>query len=115
MSTLHVISGKYKDKPLKVLEGRSIRPTSGRVKESLFNILQFRITGISMLDIFAGTGQIGIEALSRGAKSVTFTDLEDTYLQKNLRRCGCDKEAEVCRGEFNSTLYRLLDMHRKYD
>lgn len=104
MSTLRIIGGKYKQRALASPQGWTVRPTSGRVKESLFNILQFRLPGARVLELFAGTGQIGIEALSRGAEKAVFVEQDITYLQENLRRCGCAEQAEVRRGDFRTVL-----------
>lgn len=71
---MRVITGKAKGKRLKTLEGMDTRPTTDRVKEGLFNIIQFDIPESRVLDLFAGSGQIGIEALSRGAKYAVFND-----------------------------------------
>lgn len=71
---MRIISGKFKGKKLKEFDGLSVRPTSDRAREALFNILSFDVVESSFLDLFAGTGAIGIEALSRGAKTVEFID-----------------------------------------
>ena len=71
---MRVITGTIRGKRLKEPEGMDIRPTTDKVKESVFNIIQFRVPDARMLDLFAGTGQMGIEALSRGASEVVFTD-----------------------------------------
>ena len=71
---MRIIAGKYRGVPLYEFEGYEVRPTSDRAKESLFNILQFSIVGKSFLDLFCGSGSIGIEAISRGAERVVFTD-----------------------------------------
>ncbi|MDR0857489.1 MAG: 16S rRNA (guanine(966)-N(2))-methyltransferase RsmD [Oscillospiraceae bacterium] len=71
---MRIISGSNRGRKLKTPPGDGIRPTGDKVKESIFNILQFDIEGRRVLDLFAGTGQLGIEALSRGAASVTFVD-----------------------------------------
>ena len=71
---MRVISGSARGKKLVSLEGNNTRPTLDRVKESLFNILQFDIADKDVLDLFAGSGAIGIEAISRGAKSAIFCD-----------------------------------------
>lgn len=71
---MRVISGNARGKKLVSLEGVNTRPTLDRVKESLFNILQFDIANKNVLDLFAGSGAIGIEAISRGAASATFCD-----------------------------------------
>ena len=71
---MRIIAGKHKGKKLKSFQGDSIRPTADRAKEALFNILSTSITDCDFLDLCAGTGAIGLEAYSRGAKSVTFVD-----------------------------------------
>lgn len=71
---MRVITGTARGKKLETLNGEEIRPTTDRVKEAVFNILQFNIEGQNFLDLFAGSGQMGIEALSRGAKKVVFID-----------------------------------------
>lgn len=76
-------------------------PTAGAVKEALFNIIQFDIEGRRVLDLFAGTGQLGIEALSRGAASCVFTDSSRQavgLVQENLRRCGLQGTVLLCDG-----------------
>ena len=72
---MRVVGGKFRGKKLKSFEGQDIRPTSDRAKEALFNILNLKINGASFLDLFCGTGSIGIEAISRGAERVVFTDV----------------------------------------
>ncbi len=72
---MRVIGGKFRGKKLKSFEGQDIRPTSDRAKESIFNIINLKINGSSFLDLFCGTGSMGIEALSRGAERVVFTDV----------------------------------------
>jgi len=71
---VRVIAGQFKSRKLKTLDGRATRPTSDRLKETLFNLLQDRIEGAVFLDCFAGSGSIGIEALSRGAAMVVFVE-----------------------------------------
>ena len=88
---MRVITGSARGKRLKTPENYDIRPTTDNVKESVFNIIQFDIEGRRVLDLFAGTGQLGIECLSRGAKSAVFVD-EDRkavkIIQDNLKACG---------------------------
>ena len=71
---MRVITGIARGKRLKTLEGADVRPTTDRVKESIFSIIQFDIEGSNVLDLFCGSGQLGIEALSRGASHVAFVD-----------------------------------------
>ena len=71
---MRIIAGKHRGRVLKEFKGREIRPTADRAKEAIFNILQTRIYGSSFLDLYCGTGNMGLEALSRGASEVTFVD-----------------------------------------
>ena len=71
---MRVITGSAKGRKLKTLSGEDVRPTTDRVKEALFSIIQFEVEGRRVLDLFAGSGQLGIEALSRGAASAVFVD-----------------------------------------
>lgn len=72
---MRVITGTARGMKLKTLEGLDVRPTTDQVKESIFSIIQFEIPGARVLDLFAGSGQLGIEALSRGASQATFVDM----------------------------------------
>ena len=78
---MRIIAGKFKGKKLKEFSGTAVRPTSDRAREALFNILSFDIANRSFLDLFAGTGAVGLEALSRGAKLVEFVDKEKQSLE----------------------------------
>ena len=71
---MRVITGEAKGRRLKTLNGDDVRPTAERVKEALFSIIQFDIEGRNVLDLFAGSGQLGIEAVSRGARRCVFVD-----------------------------------------
>ena len=79
---MRVISGQKRGKKLEALVGDTVRPTTDKVKESIFNVIQFDIFGAKFLDLFAGSGQIGIEALSRGAQLATFVDKNKCYKKK---------------------------------
>ena len=95
---MRIISGTSKGRKLLAPKNQSLRPTSDRVKESIFNILGEEIKGKVVLDLFAGTGNLGIEALSRGAKKVLFVEKGRQALrliQKNLSQCGWKKESEI--------------------
>ena len=78
---MRVITGKARGVVLKTPEGMTTRPTTDRVKEALFSIIQFDIYNAKVLDLFAGCGQLGIEALSRGAASATFVDINDALVK----------------------------------
>ena len=88
---MRVITGTARGRRLKTPEGMDIRPTTVNVKESIFNIIQFDIEGRRVLDLFAGTGQLGIECLSRGAREVVFIDQSRDavkIVKDNLKTCG---------------------------
>lgn len=88
---MRVITGTARGRKLKTPEGMDIRPTTDNVKESVFNILQFDIEGRRVLDLFAGTGQLGIECLSRGAREAVFIDQSRDavkIIRENLKTCG---------------------------
>lgn len=74
MCFMRVITGSARGRRLETLEGEDVRPTTDRIKEAVFSIIQFETEGRNFLDLFAGSGQMGIEALSRGAKSASFVD-----------------------------------------
>lgn len=93
---MRVITGTARGRKLKTPENDEIRPTTDNVKEALFNIIQFDIEGRKVLDLFAGTGQLGIEALSRGASSCVFVDEKREALRivkENLKTCGLSAPA----------------------
>ncbi len=87
MKKLRIIGGKYRSRVLSEFAGDDVRPTSDRVKESLFNILALKLYGARVLDLFSGSGALGLESLSRGAKEVVFNDCAKeslAILKKNL-------------------------------
>lgn len=96
---MRVITGTARGRRLETLEGEAVRPTAEKVKEAVFSAIQFEIQERSFLDLFAGSGQMGIEALSRGAKSAVFVDSSVKSLnivRKNLDAAGfCDKAKVV--------------------
>jgi len=92
---MRIISGDYKGRKLVKVHGSIIRPTSDRVREALFNILGSQIKKAKVLDLFAGTGALGIEALSRGADHATFIDLSCDVIHENLQLCGLEDKALV--------------------
>lgn len=99
---MRVISGSAKGRRLKSLEGNDVRPTTDKVKEAIFSAIQFDIEGRRFLDLFAGSGQMGIEALSRGAKNAVFIDGSDRavkILNENLKNTGFEANAKVIRSD----------------
>ncbi|HNZ14582.1 MAG TPA: 16S rRNA (guanine(966)-N(2))-methyltransferase RsmD [Anaerolineaceae bacterium] len=102
MATLRVISGSAKGKRLKTVPGDSTRPITDQVKEALFNILADEVLDIDILDLFGGTGAVGIEALSRGANSVLFLDTSHQaikVIKDNLQTTKFSQQATVIRGD----------------
>ena len=96
---MRVITGTCRGRRLLEPVGRDVRPTADQVKEAMFNIIQFDVEGRKVLDLFAGTGQLGIEALSRGAAECLFVDsARDSVrlVQENLRRCGLAARVLQC-------------------
>lgn len=99
---MRVITGTARGRRLRELQGLETRPTTDKVKESMFSILQFDIEGRRVLDLFAGTGQLGIEALSRGAAEATFVDRRADavkLVRENLELCGLGDRARVKQGD----------------
>ncbi len=97
---MRVITGTARGRKLKEPMGNAIRPTTDIVKEAIFSMIQFDIEGRRILDLFAGTGQLGIECLSRGAKSVTFVDQSKDAIKlvrENLEHC--DLQGEVVQAD----------------
>ena len=104
---MRVITGKARGVQLKTPEGMATRPTSDRVKEALFSIINFDIPGMTVLDLFGGTGQLGIEALSRGAEKAVFVDASEAackLIRENLKRTKLESQARVVRGDYLSFL-----------
>ena len=109
---MRVITGTARGRRLKTPENDAIRPTTDNVKEALFNILQFDIEGRRVLDLFAGTVQLGIECLSRGATNVTFVDRDRDALcivRDNLKTCGLTATV------LQEDALRFLERGGKYD
>ena len=109
---MRVITGKARGVQLKTPQGLKTRPTTDRVKEAMFSIINFDIPGARVLDLFGGTGQLGIEALSRGAKSAVFVDAgEDAckLIRENLRRTKFEKEGKVVRADYMDYLKRCKE------
>ena len=107
---MRVIAGKAKGIQLKTPDGMLTRPTTDRVKEALFSILQFDLPGTRVLDLFGGTGQLGIEALSRGAKEAVFVDAREEacrLIRENLKRAGFT--GQVVRGDYLAYLDRCKE------
>ena len=109
---MRVITGKARGVVLKTPDGMATRPTSDRVKEALFSVIQFDIPGSRVLDLFGGTGQLGLEALSRGAKSAVFVDAAESackLIQENLKKTKLAEDAKVVRSDYMEYLRRCKE------
>src|ERR1700740_1879219 len=113
-TTMRVISGKYRSRPLRSLRGLDIRPTSDRLRETLFNVLTAgnpeALAGTVWLDLFAGTGAVGIEALSRGARQVYFVENSAAaakLIEHNLQNLGIVEGHKILRDDLLRILWRL--------
>ncbi len=113
---MRVVSGSARGRKLVSPEGLDVRPTTDKVKESMFNIIQFELEGSSVLDLFAGSGQLGIEALSRGAASAVFVDSSKKSLEtvkSNLESTGFKPLAKTVNSDafsFLSSCSALFDI-----
>ena len=109
---MRVITGKARGIQLKTPDGMLTRPTADRVKEALFSIINFDIPGAKVLDLFGGTGQLGIEALSRGAESAVFVDSREEsckLIRENLKRTKLEQNAKVIRSDYLDYLNRCRE------
>ncbi len=110
---MRVITGTARGKRLITVSGDElVRPTSEKVKEAIFSSIQFDIEGRRILDLFAGCGQLGIEALSRGAESAVFVDASDVSLRvvkKNLETTGLTDSSRVVRSDYSLFLSRCTE------
>lgn len=107
---IRVISGKCRGKKLKQVPGLQTRPVPHKLKEAFFSVVHLDLPGIVMLDGFAGTGAVGIEALSRGAERVVFVEQNDQavrVIKHNLEKCGAQNEAGIIHKEFNRAVIQL--------
>ncbi len=114
---MRVVSGDLKGRPLKAVPGHSTRPTTDKVKEAMFNIIGPYFQGGIALDLFAGSGGLGIEALSRGMDKAIFVDLDRKAIQTvkdNLKDCRLEARTEVYRNEASRALKALAKREIKF-
>jgi 16S rRNA (guanine966-N2)-methyltransferase len=115
---LRIISGTLRGKKLHPFHGKGIRPTSDRIREAIFNILFDRIPGAVVLDLFAGSGALGIEALSRGADKATFIDIAPaavSLLKINLHSCCLEERARIIPWDIERNLNCLQSHDLRYN
>ena len=107
---MRVIGGEFRSRAIKSLPGLGVRPTPDRLREALFNVLAPRIEGVIFADLYAGTGAVGIEALSRGAAKAIFVEQKDAAaraIRENLRSLGIEGRAEVRQARATATIPKL--------
>ena len=107
---MRVIAGEFRSRPLKSLPGLDVRPTPDRLREALFNVLAPRIAGTVFADVYAGTGAVGIEALSRGASRAVFIEQSHSavrVIRENLRALGIKDRADVRQGRASAILPKI--------
>lgn len=115
---MRVITGLYKGRRLKTLEGLSVRPTSDRLRETLFNILAPRIEGARFVDVCAGSGAVGIEALSRGAAHVTLIESARKAIEvirENLAHCGITENFKLIPRDAVQALKYFAQEQQQFD
>lgn len=117
-SSLRVISGKNRGTKLLAPEGMATRPTTDRIKETLFNMISFDLPGCTFLDLFSGSGGIAIEALSRGSKEAVLVENNKVALDciyKNLEKTRLQDKAIVYNIDVESSLQKLVQQKKKFD
>jgi 16S rRNA (guanine(966)-N(2))-methyltransferase RsmD len=115
---MRIIAGKYRSRILKSLRGNALRPTSDRLRETLFNVLGPNVSGSRFLDIFAGTGAVGIEALSRGAAEAVFIENHGpaaTLIRRNLASLEIQNGAQILLFDALRGLEKLAARHKPTD
>ena len=115
---MRIISGQFRGRRLQSLRGSMVRPTADHVREALFNILAGHVAEACVLDLFAGTGALGIEALSRGARQAVFVETGSRPLQVlrgNLQHCGLIDRSRVIRWDISKNLNCLKIFHAYFN
>lgn len=115
---VRIISGINKGKKLYGPEGMSVRPTSDKIKEALFNIIGYIDEEMIVLDLFAGSGNVGIEFLARGAKLCYFVDASRkslSYVKKNLEICNFNDKAKIIQSDYSKAIVNLANMNIKFN
>ncbi len=113
---MQVITGKFRGRKLKGVPTSQTRPTLGRVKESIFDMLNEYIEGSMVLDLFAGSGALGIECISRGAKNVVFVDNQKESLQTIRQNLKNDlSQAKLIKADFIDALYMISKLNIEFD
>jgi 16S rRNA (guanine966-N2)-methyltransferase len=117
-TAMHIIAGSYKNRNLTTPKSPLTRPTSSRLRETLFNICQGKVEGSDFLDLFAGSGAMGLEALSRGANSATFVDNSKASAQciaKNIETLKVEKASKVVCGDVFIVIQKFVKFGLQFD
>lgn len=115
---LRIIGGKFRNRTLKAPQGMETRPTANRLRETVFNMCQFHLEGALFLDLFSGTGAMGIEALSRGAQKAIFVEQSVQacrVLRDNLETLGVMSQAQVIQGDVFRQLDHFASLQKQFD
>lgn len=115
---MRIISGENKGKKLHAPEGMSVRPTSDKIKEAIFNIIGPLKEDAKVLDLFAGSGNVGIEFIARGAKTCYFSDVSHkslSYVKKNLELCNFLDRSKIIKSDYEKTIVSLSNLNEKFD
>ncbi len=115
---MRVVSGKCKGHPLKAVPGNTTRPTTDKVKESIFNMIGPYFDGGVALDLFGGSGGLGIEAISRGIDKAIFVDRDNKAIKvihQNLESCRIQEQAEVYRNDAERAIKALIKREISFD
>ncbi|WP_196592833.1 16S rRNA (guanine(966)-N(2))-methyltransferase RsmD [Pectinatus sottacetonis] len=115
---MRIITGCARGTKLKAPKGMNTRPTADRIKESLFNILNFKLAGAIILDVFAGSGSLGLEALSRGAKKAVFIDMDSDSIkvvQANVLHTHLQDKADIFQGDALNLIKVLARKRQQFD
>jgi 16S rRNA (guanine966-N2)-methyltransferase len=115
---VRIVSGSLRGRKLRSLRGMAVRPTADKVREAIFNILSFRVLGAVVLDLFAGTGALGIEALSRGAAFAAFTDRDTrsvSVIGQNISDLGLGDRTKIIRWDIAKNLNCIKKIRSDFD
>ena len=115
---MRIITGKARGLRLNVPKNYDVRPTADRVKESLFNIIGGKVTGAAVLDLFAGSGNLGLESWSRGARAVQFVDHSRASLKltdSNIQKCRAEEECKVLKYDAEAAVELLYRQGQRFD
>ncbi|MGI6152768.1 MAG: 16S rRNA (guanine(966)-N(2))-methyltransferase RsmD [Christensenellaceae bacterium] len=112
---MRIVAGEKRGMTLLAPDGLDTRPTTDRVKEALFSVIQFEVAGKTVLDLFAGSGALGIEALSRGAGEAVFIDMDNRTIEiirKNLKKAGFTDKATIIKENYVDAIKLFQNTHK---